>query len=260
MVGQTVSLILGTCSGLSFSFLICAIAISSFRPQLLRRGLSYGSISTLYWCLTYIALLLMFAPAAVNLAFVFVWRSASDLQLDPKHRCFVDIDLVWAKTTHRLCKLDTIPWGVWVTLSSLRLAVTSATLVSAKYVIFANLVINHAPAGLPVCPVQAQSDQRCSGAAFPRETSNKSLGPVFVSFGVADRISLGCTISTWAFLAYIDDAEPTSEYLPVFAFLPDEDFNDTSSAHAVILVWFIWSWRGCFAGGIKVFGCGPRAA
>jgi hypothetical protein len=131
--GETAALALGVCAGLSFAFLTCAIAFSIFRPQLLRHGVSYNTLSTVYWCLTYLAILLLFAPAATNFALVFLWRNKSDLQLQPRHRCYVDIDLVWSRSSQRMCKTNTAAWGVWVALASVRLAVTSAVLVSAPF-------------------------------------------------------------------------------------------------------------------------------
>ncbi|TEB33904.1 hypothetical protein FA13DRAFT_118995 [Coprinellus micaceus] len=134
--GETAALALGVCAGLSFAFLTCAIAFSIFRPQLLRHGVSYNTLSTVYWCLTYLAILLLFAPAATNFALVFLWRNKSDLQLQPRHRCYVDIDLVWSRSSQRMCKTNTAAWGVWVALASVRLAVTSAVLLGYQIVLY----------------------------------------------------------------------------------------------------------------------------
>ncbi|KAF6749660.1 hypothetical protein DFP72DRAFT_970008 [Ephemerocybe angulata] len=133
--GETVALALGICAGLSFAFLSCAIAFSAFRAKLLQHGISYATISTVYWSLTYLSLLFLFAPAAANLAFVFAWRNASDVQLRPRLRCGVDIDIVWS-TTERVCKTDTAAWGVWVAVSSLRLAITSAVFLGYQFVLY----------------------------------------------------------------------------------------------------------------------------
>ncbi|TFK29166.1 hypothetical protein FA15DRAFT_610898 [Coprinopsis marcescibilis] len=135
--GQTVSLALGVSSSLGFAFLVCAVIISWFQPRLLFNGLSYRSLTTLYWLLNYVSFLFLFAPAAINFALVFAWRDSDELQLRTKYRCYVDIDVVWS-TQPQLCRGKAAVWGFWIVISTLRLLIT-AGFICAYYLVLVKI-------------------------------------------------------------------------------------------------------------------------
>ena len=126
--GQSYSLALGTSTGLSFACLACAVILALAEPALSLHGIAFQRLLSARQWLHYISSLLLIAPAIVNFAAVFSWRNATDPQLMTAHRCHVDIDIIWS-TSYTLCDLKSPSWGVWLTLSVLRLLVTLVFLV-----------------------------------------------------------------------------------------------------------------------------------
>lgn len=127
--GQSYSLALGTSTGLSFACLACAVILALSESALSLHGITFQRLLSARQWLHYISSFLLIAPAIVNFAAVFSWRNATDSQLMTAHRCQVDIDIIWS-TSYTLCNLKSPSWGVWLTLSVLRLLFTLLLLVA----------------------------------------------------------------------------------------------------------------------------------
>lgn len=127
--GQSYSLALGTSTGLSFACLACAVILALAEPALSLHGIAFRRLLSARQWLHYISSFLLTVPAIINFAAVFSWRNATDPQLMTAHRCHVDIDIIWS-TSYTLCDLKSPSWGVWLTLSVLRLFVTLVLLLA----------------------------------------------------------------------------------------------------------------------------------
>ncbi|KAI0252252.1 hypothetical protein BJV78DRAFT_366472 [Lactifluus subvellereus] len=75
-----------------------------------------------------LASFLLFAPAVVNLALVFVWRN-TESGLSLRGRCHWDLDVVWAGVGGQ-CTTNSPAWGVWLTATIFRFALTAAVLIA----------------------------------------------------------------------------------------------------------------------------------
>ncbi|KAF9450515.1 hypothetical protein P691DRAFT_810202 [Macrolepiota fuliginosa MF-IS2] len=121
--GQLVSLVLGTCAGISFALLATAVIFNFFKLHLLMysvplRLLTLIALSSL--CLSSFALI---APAIVNIVLLFVWRGSLEQELSTEQRCNIDIDVIWSGSKQECPK--PYGWGAWMALSATRLGITA---------------------------------------------------------------------------------------------------------------------------------------
>lgn len=130
--GQAFSLALGAITGLSFALTCCATILGIAQPRLLIHGFPVQSLLTMRSVLQYTASFCLLAPSIVNFVLVFVWKKTTDLELQTRHRCRLDIDLVWSPP-FSLCNHKARTWGLWLTLSAIRLVITLIIIVSQVY-------------------------------------------------------------------------------------------------------------------------------
>ncbi|PPR00895.1 hypothetical protein CVT24_000380 [Panaeolus cyanescens] len=123
--GQAFSLVLGACTGLSFTFFSCASILSLTQMTLLTHGISVQTLVSLRSVLRYLSSFCLLGPGVVNLILVIVWRRTNILELQPRYRCRLDVDLIWS-TTPVLCHRKDYAWGMWLFLSILRVVLTFA--------------------------------------------------------------------------------------------------------------------------------------
>lgn len=135
ITGQAVSLALGTATGLSFAFASCASILWTGQTYLLVHGFSVQALMTLRQTLHFLSSCCLFGPSLVNIVLVFTWRKHSDLELQIRYRCKLDVDLVWS-ARESLCNHRTRTWGYWVALSVVRMLLTSVVIVSATFNLF----------------------------------------------------------------------------------------------------------------------------
>ncbi|KDR76223.1 hypothetical protein GALMADRAFT_139952 [Galerina marginata CBS 339.88] len=121
--GQSLSLALGISTGLSFAFASCAGILYIAQTNLLFHGFSVQALLSLRSILHYLSSCCLFGPSLVNFVVILVWRKTSDIELQTRHRCGLDVDLVWS-TRYSLCNHKNRTWGFWITLSIVRLLVT----------------------------------------------------------------------------------------------------------------------------------------
>ena len=129
ITGQVVSLVLGAAAGLSFAFAACGSILTMFQTTLLMNGMSVNAILSIRATLYYMASCCLLGPSIVNLVFLVVWRKSSDIELQSRHRCRLDVDLIWS-TKYSLCNRRSWSWGSWVALSAFRVLITSIIIVS----------------------------------------------------------------------------------------------------------------------------------
>ena len=129
VTGQAVSLALAASTGLSFAFAACASFLYMAQTSLLVNGFSVNALVSLRAMLHYLSSCCLFGPSVANLILILVWRKTTDLELQVKHRCRLDVDLVWS-ISYSLCNRRLRNWGVWVTLSVVRLVLTLIIIVS----------------------------------------------------------------------------------------------------------------------------------
>ncbi|KAI0263181.1 hypothetical protein BC834DRAFT_971467 [Gloeopeniophorella convolvens] len=126
---QSVALALGISSVLSF-FVAAALALSILFPSHVThdhpRLRSLGK--ALRHTSQYLTSFFLFAPAAINLALVFVWRdTGSDLSL--RGRCHWDLDVTWVGVGGQ-CGAHSPVFGVWLAAAVSRLVLTTGFLVA----------------------------------------------------------------------------------------------------------------------------------
>ena len=129
ITGQALSLALGAITGLSFALICCATILSFVQSHLLIHGFPVQSLLTMRSVLQYSASCCLVGPSIVNFVLVFIWKKTTDLELQTRHRCRLDIDLVWS-APFSLCNHKTRTWGLWLTLSAIRIVVTLFIIVS----------------------------------------------------------------------------------------------------------------------------------
>jgi hypothetical protein len=101
------------------------------QTSLLLRGIPVRALVSLSAALHYLASCCLLGPSIVNVVLLFIWRNTSDLELLIRHRCRLDVDLVWS-TTYSLCNRKDKAWGIWMALAVFRLLVTLGITVSAE--------------------------------------------------------------------------------------------------------------------------------
>lgn len=126
--GQAISLALGTSTSLSLAFAVCTYILLLFQSRLLVHRVRLRTLLAVQARLQYISSFLLLAPAIINLVFLILWRNTSNSELDFAQRCQLDIDIVWSVSTNE-CNKSPASWGVWVGLSSGRVAVTLIVIV-----------------------------------------------------------------------------------------------------------------------------------
>ncbi|KAF8624045.1 hypothetical protein AX15_006064 [Amanita polypyramis BW_CC] len=124
--GQTASLVLAICAGLSPAFLAWATLLSKFRVSLARKVPPRAS-HIIRKVLRFASTSLLFVPAVLNVIFLCIWRHSANRELTFKYRCYVDIDVVWSASGGH-CAAPA--WGIWLILALLRLVITVVVLVS----------------------------------------------------------------------------------------------------------------------------------
>ena len=122
-----VSLALGTSAALSIVFLLSATVLSTFRPFLLLCHFPIRSLLVIDNILHYLSSLFLLGPAVVSFMLVFIWRHSPDPELTLGGRCRPDIDVVWSVTSAN-CRPPA--WDTWLALSTLRVIITLAIIVS----------------------------------------------------------------------------------------------------------------------------------
>ncbi|KAF8910657.1 hypothetical protein CPB84DRAFT_1764285 [Gymnopilus junonius] len=162
--GQAVSLALAVSTGLSFAFAACASFLYIAQTSLLVNGFSVHALVSLRSTLHYLSSCCLFGPSLVNLILILVWRKTSDLELQTRHRCRLDVDLVWS-TRYSLCNHKIRNWGVWVTLSVIRLLITLIIIIAFHSII-------SSPQFVPVRRHQKSRYPRSS----PRQPSDTTSG------------------------------------------------------------------------------------
>ncbi|KAF9048666.1 hypothetical protein BJ165DRAFT_1592738 [Panaeolus papilionaceus] len=123
--GQAFSLVLGACTGLSFTFFACASILSFTQMTLLAHGISVQTLVSLRSVLRYLSTLCLLGPGIVNLVLIIISRRTNSLELQPRYRCHLDVDLIWS-TTQTLCHRKDYSWGVWLFLAIFRVVLTLA--------------------------------------------------------------------------------------------------------------------------------------
>jgi hypothetical protein len=129
ITGQALSIAFGATTGLSFAFTCCAIILRYFQPRLLIHGFPVQSLLTLRSILEYSASCCLLGPSIVNFVLIFVWTKTTDMELQTRNRCRIDIDLVWSPS-FSLCNRKNSTWALWLALSAIRLVVTLIIIVS----------------------------------------------------------------------------------------------------------------------------------
>jgi hypothetical protein len=127
--GQAVSLALGISTGVSFALLICALILSIFQPYLLLHRVPLRTLLFTQKGFDALSSFFLSAPAVYNLVMTFIWRNSTNPELNFRHRCHLDIDVVWS-----VSKAQCQPrvWGTWLALSIVRLVLTLLIIVSSS--------------------------------------------------------------------------------------------------------------------------------
>lgn len=127
--GQATSLALGISTGVSFALLMCAHVLTIFQPYLLRHRVLLRTLLFTRTGFDAFSLFFLLTPAVYNFVMTFIWRNSTSPDLNFRHRCHLDIDVVWsvskAQCNHRV-------WGSWLALSIVRLVVTLLIIVSSS--------------------------------------------------------------------------------------------------------------------------------
>lgn len=129
--GQLATFGLGICAGLSFAFTCCSIILSTVNKYLLSRGIFVKPLSSVHSILQYPPSIFFLVPAITNFVLLLLWKNTSSVDLSFRHRCKVDVDLIWT-ITHSHCDNLGKPWGVWITLAVFRLVFSLLIIVSAS--------------------------------------------------------------------------------------------------------------------------------
>ncbi|KAF5353258.1 hypothetical protein D9756_008036 [Leucocoprinus leucothites] len=132
-VGQSVSLALGICTGVSFAFLATAAIFSFFKLHLLMHSFSLRILTLTITASLYLSSLTLLAPAIVNMVMLCIWRNSSDPELSTEARCRIDIDVVWSHSNQK-CS-EPYGWGALMALAATRLGLT-AVLIAFYYAFF----------------------------------------------------------------------------------------------------------------------------
>lgn len=125
--GQSVSLSMGISTGFAFTLIVCAVILATFQPYLLAHQIPLRPLLLCRTVMHMLASFFLFGPAVVNTTLLFIWKKSTDPELNFLQRCHVDIDVVWS-VSNAQCKPAS--WGVWLTLSLVRLLLTFFIFVS----------------------------------------------------------------------------------------------------------------------------------
>lgn len=125
--GQTVALVMGTATTLSFAFLICAAVLALLQVRLMVHHIPIRAILITGTVLRSLASFCLIAPAIVNLILTIVWRNSLGSEFGLGQRCQLDIDVIWS-VSNKSCSPPT--WGLWLGLAIARVVVTSMVIVS----------------------------------------------------------------------------------------------------------------------------------
>lgn len=82
--------------------------------------------------LYYLSSFCFLGPSVVNFALLFIWKNTPDLELQVRHRCRLDVDLVWS-ASQLLCNHRDKTWGRWIALSAFRLLASIVIVVSLTF-------------------------------------------------------------------------------------------------------------------------------
>ena len=128
-MGHELCYFLGTSSGLSCAFSLCALVLSIVKRKLLLRGLPIKHLDYICSSFHYLSSICLLGPAVTNFVYLFIWNHSTNPHYSLNRRCHVDIDVIWSTSTH-LCNDEAPSTAIWIILSSLRLAVTLFIIVS----------------------------------------------------------------------------------------------------------------------------------
>lgn len=129
MNGQLATLGLGICAGLAFAFTCCSTILSAVNRRLLIRGVFVKSLSHVHLILQYPPSFCFLFPAVTNLVLLIVWKNMSNADLSFRHRCKVDVDLLWSITDPSCDNLGQ-PLAVWLILAIIRIVLSLLIIVS----------------------------------------------------------------------------------------------------------------------------------
>ncbi|KAF8968122.1 hypothetical protein BDZ97DRAFT_1916343 [Flammula alnicola] len=129
VTGQVISLVLGAATGLSFALAACGCILSMAQTTLLVHGISVQALLSLRSTLYYLSSCCLLGPSVVNFVLTFLWKRTSDIELQSRYRCKLDVDLVWS-ITYSLCNHKNRNWRSWVALSAFRLLATLSIIIA----------------------------------------------------------------------------------------------------------------------------------
>lgn len=116
------SLALGASTTFSIALLISSHLLALFSPHLVSTRVSSRLLHRTRVVLRYASSFFLLAPAIITFALVFVWRNASNPDLQFAQRCHWDIDVVWSPSSR--CASSAPAWGAWLAASIVRLIIT----------------------------------------------------------------------------------------------------------------------------------------
>ncbi|KAF9484177.1 hypothetical protein BDN70DRAFT_872875 [Pholiota conissans] len=127
--GQSFSFALGTSAGVSFALALCAQALFFVKFNLRVGPPAFRHLTRALSVLYYLSSLFILAPAIINPVLIFVWRNSPNPLYNIHSRCYsVEVDVVWS-VSHNSCINKSLPWGIWLTLSFIRLILTFLVLI-----------------------------------------------------------------------------------------------------------------------------------
>ncbi|CDO68745.1 hypothetical protein BN946_scf184989.g11 [Trametes cinnabarina] len=185
---QIVAIVLGSCAALSIACVLVSIIIDASAPQL---GWYYKPRSAhvlLLDFLNYSSSFCLLAPAIVNFALVFVWRTPSDTLNGLPGRCHWDIDVVWSGLGGQCASSPA--WGYWFAGSLVRLILTALIIiahhaVSYKYMVTRQpsrrrhtSIFRHSTASFPTASMRTSASSRSFHAMT---TASSTTAPVSAS-------------------------------------------------------------------------------
>ncbi|KAF8970697.1 hypothetical protein BDZ97DRAFT_1914577 [Flammula alnicola] len=121
--GKSFSFALGTSTGIAFFLAFCTQGLFVVMHKLRVQAQTFQILTRICSILHYLSSICILGPAIVNFVVVFLWKNSADSPYNLQNRCHVDIDVVWS-VTHNLCTNKSAPWSIWLTLCSVRLALT----------------------------------------------------------------------------------------------------------------------------------------
>ena len=139
---QIFSLALGTSTGVSFSLTLSSFLLSIRNRHM--RGVTPTYLLYVRTTMDYLSSFCLIGPAAVNFALIFIWKDSEDPNRIVVNRCHFDVDIVWS-VSKTLCSNKSPHWAIWLTVSTLRLALTIIIIVGPIFFVKSTIVANNSP-------------------------------------------------------------------------------------------------------------------